>query len=133
MRWWLLGAGLGLLVVLTVPDVRAGRRAGDQERGSRRGKRKRDGRGETLHLTFRPVASQKQNLFDSGPAGSGQTREGRSRPLKIRLVPGPVLPEIPRPNQGNSGFLNFYRNVQEQQSSYSVIPGQCEQNRPKPV
>ncbi|XP_013870761.1 extracellular matrix protein 2, partial [Austrofundulus limnaeus] len=99
MRWWLLGAGLGLLVVLTVPDVQAGRRPRDQEGGSRRAKRKRDGRG------------------------SGRTREGRSRPLKIRLVPGPVLPEIPGQNQGHSGVLNFFRNVHEQQSSYSIIPG----------
>nr|XP_015813767.2 extracellular matrix protein 2 [Nothobranchius furzeri] len=97
MRWWLVGVGLWLTVVLVVPDVQAGGRPPNpQGEEGHRGKRKRDGKG--------------------------RTREGRSRPLKIRLVPGPNILEKPAANQGSSGFLKVYRSTKDQQSSYSVIP-----------
>ncbi|XP_035518279.1 extracellular matrix protein 2 [Morone saxatilis] len=99
MRWWLVVVSLWLLVALTVPDAQARSRPRDQDGETRRGKRKRDGHG--------PV----------------RARAGHSRPLKIRLVPGPSIPVEPRENRGNTLFLDSYKNLQEQHSSYNVIPG----------
>ncbi|XP_015258067.1 PREDICTED: extracellular matrix protein 2 isoform X1 [Cyprinodon variegatus] len=99
MRWWLVWAALGLLGVLILPDVQAGGRHRNHEGERRKGKRRRDGQGVT------------------------RTKEGRSKPLKIRLVPGPAIPEKPGGNQGDAGTLTFYTNGPQLQSSYSVIPG----------
>ncbi|XP_008407103.1 extracellular matrix protein 2 [Poecilia reticulata] len=93
MRRWLVWAALWLLVVLILPDARAESRHQNQDGVRRRGKRWRDGQGFIW------------------------TSEGRSKPLKIRLVPGPNGPHTP------AGTLTFYRNIPELQSSYSVIPG----------
>ncbi|XP_047202517.1 extracellular matrix protein 2 isoform X1 [Girardinichthys multiradiatus] len=99
MRWCLVWAALWLLVVLILPDIQAGVRHRNHERERRRGKRRRDGQGFI------------------------RTREGRSKPLKIRLVPGPNIPKKPAGNQGDAEILTFYRNGPDQQSSYNVIPG----------
>ncbi|KAG7226835.1 hypothetical protein INR49_014184 [Caranx melampygus] len=100
MRWWLVVASLWLLVVaMTIPETEGMNRPRGQEGGTRQVKRKRDGQG------------------------LGRTRAGRSRPLKIRLVPGPNVPAEPRENQGNTLFLESYKNLHEQHSSYNVIPG----------
>uniref|UniRef100_A0A096M9E5 Extracellular matrix protein 2 n=1 Tax=Poecilia formosa TaxID=48698 RepID=A0A096M9E5_POEFO len=92
MRQWLVWAALWLLVVLILPDAQAESRHRNQDGVRRRGKRWRDGQGFIW------------------------TSEGRSKPLKIRLVPGPKGPHTP------AGTLTFYRNIPELQSSYSVIP-----------
>ncbi|CAB1422088.1 unnamed protein product [Pleuronectes platessa] len=55
--------------------------------------------------------------------GHGEARAGSSRSVKIRLVPGPTVPVEPGTNQGHTLFLQPYRNIQEQHSSYNVIPG----------
>ncbi|XP_060925605.1 extracellular matrix protein 2 [Limanda limanda] len=55
--------------------------------------------------------------------GHGGARAGSSRTVKIRLVPGPIVPVEPGHNQGHTLFLQPYRNIQEQHSSYNVIPG----------
>ncbi|KAM9409172.1 extracellular matrix protein 2 isoform 3-T3 [Pholidichthys leucotaenia] len=99
MRWWLVVAGLWLLVVLTVPDAQAKTRPRNHDGETRRGKRRKDGRGHP------------------------QTRVGRSRPLKIRLVPGPIIPLEPAEYRGKSLFLKPYKNIHEQHASYNVIPG----------
>ncbi|XP_070848370.1 extracellular matrix protein 2 isoform X2 [Chaetodon trifascialis] len=99
MRWWLVVASLWLLVALTIPDAQARNRPRNQDGGTRRGKRKRDGHGH------------------------GRGRAGRSRPLKIRLVPGPSIPVGLGQNQENTLLLESYKNLQEQHSSYNVIPG----------
>ncbi|CAN9511995.1 unnamed protein product [Ophioblennius macclurei] len=105
MRWWLVAATVWLLVVLTAPDVQARDKAQGQRGGeNRRGKKKRNG------------------------PGPGRARVGRSRPLKIRLSPGPSVSQTAE-SHGSSPFLKSYRNVHEQQPSYNVIPGkrgQCE-------
>ncbi|XP_070848363.1 extracellular matrix protein 2 isoform X1 [Chaetodon trifascialis] len=98
MRWWLVVASLWLLVALTIPDAQARNRPRNQDGGTRRGKRKRDGHGH------------------------GRGRAGRSRPLKIRLVPGPSIPVGLGQNQENTLLLESYKNLQEQHSSYNVIP-----------
>ncbi|XP_041812089.1 extracellular matrix protein 2 isoform X2 [Chelmon rostratus] len=99
MRWWLVVASLWLLVALTIPDTQARNRPRNQDGGSHRGKRKRDGHGH------------------------GRGRAGRSRPLKIRLVPGPSIPMELGQNQEKTLFVESYKNLQEQHSSYNVIPG----------
>nr|XP_020466832.1 extracellular matrix protein 2 [Monopterus albus] len=99
MRWWLIVASLWLLVVLTIPDAKARKGPHNQGGETRRGKRKRDGQGH------------------------GRERAGQSRPLKIRLVPGPSVPVQPGTNQENTLYLQSYKSIQEQHSSYSVIPG----------
>ncbi|XP_045932503.1 extracellular matrix protein 2 isoform X3 [Micropterus dolomieu] len=96
MRWWLVVASLWLLVVLTVPYAQARNRTRNQDGETR--KRKRDGQGH------------------------GRSRAGRSRPLKIRLVPGPSIPVEPGENQRNTLFLEPYKKLQEQHASYNVIP-----------
>ncbi|XP_056258323.1 extracellular matrix protein 2 isoform X4 [Seriola aureovittata] len=98
MRWWLVVANLWLLVVLTIPDTQARNRPHSQDGETRRGRRMRDG------------------------PGLGRARAGRSRPLKIRLVPGPNVPVEPSGKQGNTVFLESYKNLQDQHSSYNVIP-----------
>ncbi|XP_036007664.1 extracellular matrix protein 2 [Fundulus heteroclitus] len=98
MRRWLPWAALWLLLVLVLPDVQAGGGHRNQEADRRRGKRRRDGQGYI------------------------RTSEGRSKPLKIRLVPGPNVTENPAGNQGDAGILTFYRGGPELQSSYNVIP-----------
>ncbi|XP_076740320.1 extracellular matrix protein 2 isoform X3 [Maylandia zebra] len=45
----------------------------------------------------------------------------RTRPLKIRLVPGPSIPVVPV--EGNALLLQPYKNIQEQHATYNVIPG----------
>ncbi|XP_078139981.1 extracellular matrix protein 2 isoform X1 [Centroberyx gerrardi] len=99
MRWWLVLAGLWLLLVLTLPDARARTKPRNREGDARRGKRRRAGQGQ------------------------GRARGERSRPLKIRLVPGPSVPVSPGENQGKAVFLESYKNLAEQHSSYNVIPG----------
>ncbi|XP_069372817.1 extracellular matrix protein 2 isoform X2 [Paralichthys olivaceus] len=98
MRWWLVVASVWLLVALNIPDTQARNRP-RKDGEIRRGKRKRDGQGH------------------------GEARAGRSRPLKIRLVPGPTVPVEPGDNQGHSLLLKSYKNIQEQHSSYNIIPG----------
>nr|XP_019952200.1 PREDICTED: extracellular matrix protein 2 isoform X2 [Paralichthys olivaceus] len=97
MRWWLVVASVWLLVALNIPDTQARNRP-RKDGEIRRGKRKRDGQGH------------------------GEARAGRSRPLKIRLVPGPTVPVEPGDNQGHSLLLKSYKNIQEQHSSYNIIP-----------
>ncbi|KAM9860256.1 LOW QUALITY PROTEIN: extracellular matrix protein 2 [Aulostomus maculatus] len=99
MRWWLVVAGLWLLVVLTISDAQVRNSPHNQGGQTRPGKRKRDGRG------------------------LGRARAGRSRPLQIRLIPGSGIPVEPGKNQGNTLFLESFKNVQESQSSYNIIPG----------
>ncbi|XP_068578427.1 extracellular matrix protein 2 isoform X4 [Cebidichthys violaceus] len=95
MRWWLVAASLWLLVVVTIAQAR--NRPHNQDGEIHRGKRKKDG------------------------PGPGRTRAGRSRPLKIRLVPGPSMAVEPRENQGKTLVMKSYKNLQEQHSSYNVI------------
>ncbi|XP_073323516.1 extracellular matrix protein 2 [Pagrus major] len=95
MRWWLVVASLWLVVTLTVPDAQARNRPRNQD-ATRRGKRRKDGHGQ------------------------GKTKAGHSRPLKIKLFPGPGIPVEPGKNQGKSLYLEH---LQEQHSSYNVIPG----------
>ncbi|KAM6927738.1 extracellular matrix protein 2 [Xenentodon cancila] len=94
MRWWLVAAGLWLLVVLTIHDAEARERAHSRGAEGRRGTRKRDG------------------------GGRGRAK-GHSRPLKIRLAPHP---SIQGEKQGNAGFLQSY-DFQEHHSIYNGIPG----------
>ncbi|KAM4587618.1 extracellular matrix protein 2 isoform 2-T4 [Odontesthes bonariensis] len=98
-RWWLVAAGLWLLVALSVPDAAAGGRTRLQEKEGRRGRRRKDGQGQ------------------------GRAGPGPSRPLKIRLVPGPNAPAEPSEHQRDVGVLNSQKSLQGQQASYSVIPG----------
>ncbi|KAK2915441.1 hypothetical protein Q8A73_006035 [Channa argus] len=97
MRWWLAVASLWLLVLLTIRDAEARNRSHNQDGETRKGKKK-DGQGHR------------------------RTRAGHSKPYKIRLIPDPRIPVEPGENQGNILFLP-YRSVQEQKSSYNVIPG----------
>ncbi|XP_070704214.1 extracellular matrix protein 2 [Pempheris klunzingeri] len=99
MRWWLVVASLWLLVVLTASDTQVRTRPRNQDGETRRGKRKRDGQSH------------------------GRIRAGPSRPLKIRLVPGPTIPVEPGETQRNTLFVQSNRNLQEHHSSYNVIPG----------
>nr|XP_019952201.1 PREDICTED: extracellular matrix protein 2 isoform X3 [Paralichthys olivaceus] len=105
MRWWLVVASVWLLVALNIPDTQARNRP-RKDGEIRRGKRKRDGQGH------------------------GEARAGRSRPLKIRLVPGPTVPVEPGDNQGHSLLLKSYKNIQEQHSSYNIIPVPSDRSEP---
>ncbi|KAJ4940486.1 hypothetical protein JOQ06_026786 [Pogonophryne albipinna] len=96
MRWWLVAAFLWLLVILTLSEGQATKKPRNVDR---RAKKKRDGHG------------------------LGRARSGHSKPQKIRLLPGPTVPEEPGVQQGNIVFLDSYKNLQEQHSSYNVIPG----------
>ncbi|KAK5871982.1 hypothetical protein PBY51_012719 [Eleginops maclovinus] len=96
MRWWLVVASLWLLVILTLSDGQATKKPRNVDR---RGKKKRDG------------------------PGPGRARSGHSKPQKIRLVPGPSVRVEPRVHEGNTVILESYKNLQEQHSSYNVIPG----------
>ncbi|XP_071350964.1 extracellular matrix protein 2 isoform X4 [Trachinotus anak] len=107
MRWWLVVASLWLLVVLIIPDTQAWNRPHNQDGETRRGKRKRHGQGP------------------------GRARAGRSRSLKIRLVPGPKVPVQTGKNQGNTLFLDSYKNRPEQHSSYNVIPVPSDPSEPE--
>ncbi|XP_029946790.1 extracellular matrix protein 2 [Salarias fasciatus] len=98
MRWWLVAATVWLLVVLTAPDVQARDRPQGQRGENRRGKKKRNGQA------------------------LGRARAGRSRPLKIRLFPGPSISQAAE-SHGNNLLLKTYKNLQELQPSYNVIPG----------
>ncbi|XP_035760513.1 LOW QUALITY PROTEIN: extracellular matrix protein 2 [Neolamprologus brichardi] len=98
MRWWLVVASLWLLVALTIPDAEARNRPRNQN-------------GEILRVRRRRKDGQ----------GFGQARAGRTRPLKIRLVPGPSIPVVPV--EGNALLLQPYKNIQEQHATYNVIPG----------
>ncbi|XP_034058223.1 extracellular matrix protein 2 isoform X3 [Gymnodraco acuticeps] len=95
MRWWLVAAFLWLLVILTLSEGQATKKPRNVDR---RAKKKRDGHG------------------------LGRARSGPSKPQKIRLLPGPTVPEEPGVQQGNIVFLDSYKNLQEQHSSYNVIP-----------
>ncbi|XP_039860585.1 extracellular matrix protein 2 isoform X4 [Simochromis diagramma] len=97
MRWWLVVASLWLLVALTIPDAEARNRPRNQN-------------GEILRVRRRRKDGQ----------GFGQARAGRTRPLKIRLVPGPSIPVVPV--EGNALLLQPYKNIQEQHATYNVIP-----------
>ncbi|KAI3369759.1 hypothetical protein L3Q82_024586 [Scortum barcoo] len=99
MRWWLVVASLWLLVALTVPDAQAKNKPHNQDAGARRGKRRRDGQGH------------------------GRAKAGRTRPLKIRLIPGPSIPVGLGENKGNAVLLQPYKNILKQHSTYNVIPG----------
>nr|XP_033938169.1 extracellular matrix protein 2 [Pseudochaenichthys georgianus] len=96
MRWWLVAAFLWLLVILTLSEGQATKKPRNVDR---RAKKKWDGHG------------------------LGRARSGPSKPQKIRLLPGPTVPEEPGVQQGNIVFLDSYKNLQEQHSSYNVIPG----------
>ncbi|KAK1900756.1 Extracellular matrix protein 2 [Dissostichus eleginoides] len=96
MRWWLVAAFLWLLVILTLSEGQATKKPRNVDR---RAKKKRDGHGP------------------------GWARSGPSKQQKIRLLPGPTVPEEPGVQQGNTVFLDSYKNLQEQHSSYNVIPG----------
>ncbi|XP_076740319.1 extracellular matrix protein 2 isoform X2 [Maylandia zebra] len=95
MRWWLVVASLWLLVALTIPDAEARNRPRNQN-------------GEILRVRRRRKDGQ----------GFGRAR---TRPLKIRLVPGPSIPVVPV--EGNALLLQPYKNIQEQHATYNVIPG----------
>ncbi|KAI4826516.1 hypothetical protein KUCAC02_029962 [Chaenocephalus aceratus] len=95
MRWWLVAAFLWLLVILTLSEGQAMKKPRNVDR---RAKKNRDGHG------------------------LGRARSGPSKPQKIRLLPGPTVPEEPGVQQGNIVFLDSYKNLQEQHSSYNVIP-----------
>ncbi|KAM8916544.1 extracellular matrix protein 2 isoform 2-T3 [Spinachia spinachia] len=99
MRCWLVATGLWLLVVATVSYGQTGNRPRYQDGETPRGKGKRDGRG--------PL----------------RAKAGRSRPLEIRLVPGPGVPVEPRENQAEPRITKPHENLQEKHSSYNVIPG----------
>ncbi|XP_076740322.1 uncharacterized protein ecm2 isoform X6 [Maylandia zebra] len=94
MRWWLVVASLWLLVALTIPDAEARNRPRNQN-------------GEILRVRRRRKDGQ----------GFGRAR---TRPLKIRLVPGPSIPVVPV--EGNALLLQPYKNIQEQHATYNVIP-----------
>lgn len=57
-------------------------------------------------------------------AGHGRARAKHHKPLRIRPVPGPSIPVEPDENQGQTLFLESYKDVQGHHSSYNVIPGQ---------
>ncbi|TNN60722.1 Extracellular matrix protein 2 [Liparis tanakae] len=99
MRWWLMAATLWLLMVVTASDGQTGNRPHNQERDLRREKRKRDGQG--------PL----------------RARAGRSKPLELRLVPGPGEPKEPGEHQGNPLVKKSYKKLQEHDSSHNVLPG----------
>uniref|UniRef100_A0AAQ4PXT9 Extracellular matrix protein 2, female organ and adipocyte specific n=1 Tax=Gasterosteus aculeatus aculeatus TaxID=481459 RepID=A0AAQ4PXT9_GASAC len=99
MRCWLVAASLWLLVVVTVSNGQTGNQPRNQEGETARGKRKRDGQG--------PL----------------RAKAGRSRPLKIRLVPGPGMPVEPGENRAKPWIMKPYENLQGQHSSYNIIPG----------
>nr|XP_040060664.1 extracellular matrix protein 2 isoform X2 [Gasterosteus aculeatus aculeatus] len=98
MRCWLVAASLWLLVVVTVSNGQTGNQPRNQEGETARGKRKRDGQG--------PL----------------RAKAGRSRPLKIRLVPGPGMPVEPGENRAKPWIMKPYENLQGQHSSYNIIP-----------
>ncbi|XP_027134789.1 extracellular matrix protein 2 [Larimichthys crocea] len=99
MRWWLVVASLWLLVALTVSDTQARNRPHNQDGGMRRGRRKKDGHGH------------------------GRARAGRTRPVKIRVIPGLGISVEHGDRHGQPLSLRSYNNVQEQHSTYNVIPG----------
>nr|XP_057910613.1 extracellular matrix protein 2 isoform X2 [Doryrhamphus excisus] len=96
MRRRLLLAALWLLLVLTMSDGLARERPRNPRGQTRQMKRKRDGHG---HGRARP-----------GP-----------KPLKNQHIPSPSIPV--EPVLGNTVFLGSYKNLQEQHSSYNVLPG----------
>lgn len=69
-----------------------------------------------------PMFLERFTLIWPVVAGFGRARAGRTRPLKIRLVPGPSIPVVPV--EGNALLLQPYKNIQEQHATYNVIPGQ---------
>ncbi|XP_016892285.1 extracellular matrix protein 2 isoform X2 [Cynoglossus semilaevis] len=101
MRWWLVVATLWLLVAINIADSQAKGKLRNQDGEKRRegAKRKKEGRG---HL---------------------QNKTGRSKPLKIRLVPGPNVPIEAPVDQGNSASSKPHNNLQEKHSTYNIIPG----------
>ncbi|KAM4613146.1 extracellular matrix protein 2 isoform 1-T3 [Polymixia lowei] len=104
MRWWLVVASLWLLLVVMLPEARGRSRSGNQDGESRRAKRKRTSQG-------------------LGRSRAERSRGERSRPLKIRLVPGSSNPVSPGDHDGNVLFLESYKNLAEQNSNYNIIPG----------
>ncbi|XP_008318923.1 extracellular matrix protein 2 isoform X3 [Cynoglossus semilaevis] len=100
MRWWLVVATLWLLVAINIADSQAKGKLRNQDGEKRRegAKRKKEGRG---HL---------------------QNKTGRSKPLKIRLVPGPNVPIEAPVDQGNSASSKPHNNLQEKHSTYNIIP-----------
>ncbi|KAM4613149.1 extracellular matrix protein 2 isoform 2-T4 [Polymixia lowei] len=103
MRWWLVVASLWLLLVVMLPEARGRSRSGNQDGESRRAKRKRTSQG-------------------LGRSRAERSRGERSRPLKIRLVPGSSNPVSPGDHDGNVLFLESYKNLAEQNSNYNIIP-----------
>lgn len=69
-----------------------------------------------------PMFLERGTLIWPVVAGFGRARAGRTRPLKIRLVPGPSIPVVPV--EGNALLQQPYKNIQEQHATYNVIPGQ---------
>ncbi|XP_061796547.2 extracellular matrix protein 2 isoform X1 [Nerophis lumbriciformis] len=97
MKWGLLLAAIWLLLVLTMSDGLSMDRPHNPHGETRRVKRRRDGHGH------------------------GGARAGRAKPLKIRHIPGPSIPV--EPVLGDTVFLESYKNLQVQHSSYNVLPG----------
>ncbi|XP_061746748.1 extracellular matrix protein 2 isoform X3 [Nerophis ophidion] len=96
MKRGLLLATLWLLLVLTMSDGLSVARPHNPHGETRRVKKRRDGHGH------------------------GRARAGRAKPLKIRHIPGPSIPV--EPVLGDTVFLESYKNLQEQHSSYNVLP-----------
>ncbi|XP_075881256.1 extracellular matrix protein 2 isoform X2 [Nelusetta ayraudi] len=99
MRWWLVVASLWLLAALTVPSVQARNRPRTKDSAPHRGKRRRDGNGH------------------------GGARGKQPKPLGFRPVPGPSILVEPEQNQGQTFFLESYKDIEGHHSSYNVIPG----------
>ncbi|XP_054640303.1 extracellular matrix protein 2 isoform X2 [Dunckerocampus dactyliophorus] len=97
MRRVLLLAALWLLLVLTMSDGLARERPRNPRGETRRMKRKRDGHGH------------------------GRARAGRPKPRKIQHITGLSIPV--EPVLENAVFLESYKNLQEQHSSYNILPG----------
>ncbi|XP_054640304.1 extracellular matrix protein 2 isoform X3 [Dunckerocampus dactyliophorus] len=96
MRRVLLLAALWLLLVLTMSDGLARERPRNPRGETRRMKRKRDGHGH------------------------GRARAGRPKPRKIQHITGLSIPV--EPVLENAVFLESYKNLQEQHSSYNILP-----------
>lgn len=77
----------------------------------------------TKHLDLRlhvNMVKRKANGF----AAHGRSRGKQPKPSAIRPVPGPSILLEPEQNQGQTLFLESYKDIDGHHSSYNVIPGQ---------
>ncbi|XP_056128755.1 extracellular matrix protein 2 [Lampris incognitus] len=103
MRWLFVLAGLCLLVMLMLPETEGRSQPLNQDGEKLRGRRRRTGKGHSV------------------------SKAESSRPLNTRLLPGPNIPLNGGKNAGNPLFLQSYKSLPEQHSSYTIPgkQGQC--------